>query len=209
MELDTLKDLWRDIAQKEVHSESDEQILRILQKRSQSPIAKMKRNLRRELTAVIILYSFSILYFLTSSNARYWELALLLSVIGILFGFYYYHKNKLLHQMQCVTCEVRSNLERQLTTLERYVHFYFVSGTVLTPIAYFTTALIVWFKSPVAAAISRSPNRTEYTYLIGFGLAITVLSYFLNIWYVNKLYGQHIKNLKNLLSDMEEKETVL
>jgi len=209
MELDSLKDLWRDIGQKDVRRESDEQILRMLHKRSQSPIEKMKRNLRSELTAVIILYSLPIAYFLTASNARYWELALLLLVIGIFFGFYYYHKNKLLREMQCVTCEVRSNLERQVSTLRKYVRFYFISGTVLTPIAYFATAFIVWFKSPVAATIARSPNRLEYAVLIGVGLALTIASYFLNIWYVNKLYGQHINKLKNLLGEMEERQPVL
>ena len=207
MELDSLKELWRDIGQRDVPQETDEQILGMLQKRSKSPIAKMKHNLRKELVAVIILYSLSIAYFLTASNSRYWELALLLLVIAIFFGFYYYHKNKLLREMQCVTCEVRSNLEKQLITLEKFVRFYFISGTVLMPIAYFATAFIVWIKSPVSATVYRSPDRLEYIILIGIGLAITVAGYFLNIWYVNKLYGQHVKKLKKLLSEIEGKET--
>ena len=60
MELDNLKDLWIDLGRGESHLNDDEQILEILQKKSQSPIARMKRNLLVELIAVIILYSFSI-----------------------------------------------------------------------------------------------------------------------------------------------------
>jgi hypothetical protein len=93
--------------------------------------------------------------------------------------------------------------------LEKYVRFYFITGTILTPIAYFATAFIVWIKSPVTAAATRSPDRLEYFLLIGIGLAITVAGYFLNAWYINKLYGRHIKNLKNLLSEIEEKEPFL
>jgi len=66
----------------------------------------------------------------------------------------------------------------------------------------------VWFKSPVTG-VSKSLNSIQYTYIIGLGIIVTILSYLLNKWYVNKLYGQHIKKLKNLLHQMEEKETGL
>ena len=207
MELDNLKDLWRDIDQKYVHQNSDEQIVMMLQKRSQSPIEKMKRNLWWELIAVVILYSLAIWYFIATSKGRYWELAVLLFLVGISFLFYYYRKNKLLSEMQCVTCEVRSNLQRQLTTLEKYVRFYFVSGAVLTPVAYFASAFIVIFKSPLSEG--GLSNSRYYIPILVVGLAFTIGSYFFNKWYIRKLYGQHIRNLKELLQQMEEKEPVL
>ena len=120
MELDNLKTLWQDLGQQDIYQDSDEQIMRMLQKRSQSPIAKMKRNLRCDLVGVIVLYSLCISYFLIAAMGLYWEVALLLMVIGVAFIFYYQLKNKLLGEMQCVTCEVRSNLQKQLTTLEKY-----------------------------------------------------------------------------------------
>lgn len=207
MELDNLKDLWNDIGRKYVHLNSDEQIAMMLQRRSQSPIAKMKRNLLWELIAVIILYSVAIWYFVATSQGLYWELALLLFLVGMFFLFYYYRKNKLLREMQCVTCEVRANLRKQLTTLEKYVRFYFASGMVATPVGYFASAFIVIFKSP-------PPNRGLsdswfYIPLVLVGIAFTIGSYFLNRWYIRKLYGQHIKQLKALLQQMEEKEAAL
>lgn len=208
MELDNLKVLWNDLNAKVVHPSSDEQILKMLQQQSHSPIAKMKRNLRWELIAVIIGYSLPILHFSTVSKPRYWQLAVMLLVIGICFMFYYYYKNKLLSQMQCVTCEVRSNLQRQLSTLGKYVRFYFVSGTVLTPFAFFATAFIVWSRSSGGGTYIQ-PNTLQYTHLIGSGILITIISYFINRWYVNKLYGQHIQRLKELLQQMEEKDPIL
>lgn len=204
MELDNLKDLWRDLKD-DAHQNNDEQILKILHKRSQSPIAKMKRNLFVELIAVIISYSFTIWYFLQTSGGRYTEIALLLFVVGVLFLFYYYKKNKLLGAMQCVTCEVRSNLERQLTTLEKYVRFYFVASIIVMPIAYFIPGFIVIMEYP-GRDISANSWPTEFIVFIVIGLLITIGSYFLNRWYIRKLYGQHIKRLKELLLQMEEKE---
>lgn len=205
MELDNLKDLWRDLDQKDVHQNTDEQIVMILQKKSQSPIARMKRNLLLELIAVIILYSLAIWYFLATARGRYWEIALLLLSAGVVFIFYYYRKNKLLGEMQCLTCEVRSNLQKQLITLEKYVQFYFVSGIILTPVAYFASGLIVLFKSPVQNAAAGFTESGEYIVFIIIGLLITIGSYFLNKWYIKKLYGQHIKKLKELLLQMDEK----
>jgi hypothetical protein len=207
MELDNLKDLWRDIGQKYVHQNSDEQIVIMLQKPSQSPIAKMKRNLLWELIAVIILYSLGMIYFIATFKGRYWELSVLLFLIGLFFIFYYYRKNKLLGEMQCVTCEVRSNLEKQLTTLEKYVRFYFLSGTILTPFAYFASALVVLLKSNVLT--DGITDIKEFQIIIVIGIVVTIGSYFLNRWYVRKLYGQHIKRLKELLQQMEEKEPVV
>jgi hypothetical protein len=206
MELDNLKGLWHDIGQKYVDQNNDEQIMMMLQKRSKSPIAKMKRNLLYELIAVIVLYSVGILYFIATSKGRYWELAVLLFVVGMFFIFYYYRKNRLLADMQCVTCEVRSNLEKQLVTLEKYIQFYFVSGTVLTPVAYFASAFVVLLKSP-APADGGSISSVYITILL-VGIAVTVGSYFLNKWYIKKLYGRHILKLKELLQQMDEKGSV-
>lgn len=199
MELDNLKEVWQADAGNTLPGIKEE-ILLMLQKKSRSPIAKIKRNLRGEMMVVVVLYSASIIYYIISNKGRYWELALMLFLMGVLFMFYYYRKNKLLQEMECVTCEVKSNLERQVSMLGKYIRFYFVAGTLLTPIAYFTAGLIVLYKSP-----GLSITGTQFlSWFIGIGIVLSILVYFLNIWYVNKLYGRHLKKLKELLQQMEE-----
>lgn len=223
MDLDNLKEIWKDLDEKDLHpakregivpvvTSHEEEIAAILRKRSQNPIAKIKRNLATELTVIIVLYSVTIWYYITAWKGQYWELAVLLSIIGLSFVVYYFRKNKLLKEMQRVDCEVKSNLEQRLHTLEKYVRFYFVSGTVLTPAAYFVAGLIVFFKTPPRSTDKIPPMFTHITghdYFVLFtvlGVALAIGSYFLNIWYVNKLYGKHINKLKNLLNQMEENE---
>ena len=207
MELDNLKDLWRDLKE-DNHQDEDEQILKILHKKSQSPIAKMKRNLFIELIAVIILYAFPIWYFFQTSEGRYIEISIGLSVVALLFTVYFYKKNKLLGEMQCVTCEVRSNLQRQLKTLEKYVWLYFVGGIVLTPIAYFVPGFLVIMKYPGRDVSAEFTSSVAYSIFIVIGLSITVGNYFFSRWYIRKLYGQHINRLKDLLLQTEEKEAI-
>lgn len=216
MELDSLKDIWKEQDMIIANPNDNDQILSMLRKRSQSPIAKMKRNLRAELLAVVVIYSLTIWAYMTSWKGKYWEIALLLFLVAAAFIFYYYRKNKLLKAMQCVACEVKSNLQQQLTTLEKFVRFYFVSATLLTPVVYYVTGLIILFKAPapvptgnpLATRIQPILNHiTEHSYFTEFivaGVLVTIGTYFLNVWYLNKLYGQHIKRLKSLLAQMED-----
>lgn len=199
MDLDNLKNIWKE---QEVNTAPDSQkdIISMLGKKSRRPIAQMKRNLFWELIVVVLLYIWVITYFVVDQGGRYWENGLLLFVIGIVFLVYYYYKNRLLKEMECVTCEVRSNLEMQVNTLEKYIKFYFWAGVVITPIAYFASGSIVLFKSAIGFNV---PSDLLF-FFIGFGIVLSILSYFMNKWYVNKLYGQHVAKLKELLGQMEE-----
>ncbi|THU36819.1 hypothetical protein FAM09_17795 [Niastella caeni] len=221
MELDSLKDIWKNLDEEDLQPGREVPILSMLQKRSQGTIAKLKRNLNRELVAVLVIYTLSIWY-IVIQQGHYNELAVLLGLVGGAFLFYYYRKNKLLKQMQCVACEVKSNLKQQLVTLEKYVRFYFVAGTILTPLAYFAAGVITLFNAPDATpslngvnveaqtSVSQLPitanisNHRFFYLFISIGVLVTVGSYFLNRWFVNKLYGQHIQKLKDLLNQMEE-----
>lgn len=222
MELDSLKDIWKNLDEEDLQPGREVPVLSMLQKRSQGTIAKLKRNLNRELVAVLIIYSLTIWY-IVAYQKLYPELAVLLALVGGAFLFYYYHKNKLLKQMQCVAWEVKSNLKHQLVTLEKYVRFYFIAGTILTPLAYFAAGIITLFNAPEAqpvfvgddpfradAIVSQMPiashisNHRFFIFFVSIGVVVTVGSYFFNRWYINKLYGQHIQKLKELLHQMEE-----
>jgi len=221
MELDSLKDIWKNLGEEELQPGREVPISSMLQKRSQSTIARLKRNLNRELIAVVVIYSLTIWYIIAFQQL-YSELAILLTLVGGAFLFYYYRKNKLLKEMQCVACEVRSNLKQQLLTLEKYVRFYFIAGTILTPLAYFAAGVIILFNEqqltpslsnvpfeaetsvsqmPIASHIS---NHRFFVLFLSIGAVLTVGSYFVNRWLINKMYGQHIQKLKELLLQMEE-----
>ena len=199
MELDNLKTLWKEQELRE-NSAGEADILAMLQKRSKSPIAKMKRNLFWELIIILVMYTSMITYYMMADYGRFKELSLMLLIIVIPFILYYYKKNKILTEMECVTCEVRSNLRRQVATLEKYIRFYFIAGSVLAAAAYFITGLIVNSK---AGHEFLSNPQSIWTF-VGCGVILVIVMIFLNKWYVNKLYGQHVKRLKELLQQTEE-----
>jgi hypothetical protein len=95
MELDSLKDIWKDLDESDLQPGSDVPISSMLHKKSQSTIARLKRNLNRELIAVLIIYSLTIWYIITFQQ-MYSELAVLLALVGGAFLFFLYPKSKML-----------------------------------------------------------------------------------------------------------------
>ena len=206
MELDQLKDIWK---KESSQVKEDEQLKTLMSRRSNNPIARMKRNLLLELIAIIVLYGFTIAYYAYAFEGKMNEVSWFMIGIALCFFVYYFRKNKLLNQMECLSCQVKSNLQKQVNTLEKYVKFYLVAGTALVPLTIFFFSWLIYVKSPGIAPSVFFPSavypwwQTAIAWTAFVGI-FTVLIYFLNRWYIKKLYGNHIQKLKELLTEMNE-----
>lgn len=210
MELENLKYIWDNQDSPPGPGSDREDLLALLQKRSRGPVARMRRNLITELLLIIITYIPVILFYLVEFEGRLSALSGLVFLLGLFYCGYYYRKMQLLKEMQCVSCMVRSNLARQVTTLKKYTRFYMLSGTVTIPVTAFLTYAIVHWRLPHATGtqlyhrLSPAPWWTNSLFWLLLLIPLTVVSYYFNAWYVNKLYGRHIKKLQELLREMDE-----
>jgi len=206
MELDQLKDIWQ---KESSQAKEDEQLKTLMNRRSNNPIARMKRNLLFELIAIIVLYGFTIAYYAYAFHGKMNEVSWFMVGIALCFFVYYFRKNKLLNQMECLSCQVKSNLQKQVNTLEKYVKFYLVAGTALVPLTIFFFSWLIYVKSPRLPQSVFYPSdaypwwQTAIAWIAFVGI-FTVLIYYLNKWYVKKLYGNHIQKLKELLTELNE-----
>lgn len=202
MELETFKSIWKEQDQPPEEKTSRNELLALLQKRSRGPIARMRRNLRIEALLMIVSYLPCILFYWWGFEGRMSGISWLMAGLFLGFYIYYYRKNRLLKQMECVSCEVRSNLAGQLKTLKKYIRFYFWSSTLVVPaMAFFSFEI---------ALHNRAPQDPPFSWWKGISLllaliiSLTVGIYYFNKWYINKLYGRHILKLQNLLREMDE-----
>lgn len=205
MELDNLKDLWQ---QQEPEKMPEEPRL-LLGKKSNGPIAKMKRNLFIELIVVVLTYGLAIVYFFAASAGRLDSLAWVYLFLAIVFIIYFAMKNRLLNEMECMSCQVKSNLSKQVTVLEKYVRFYLIAGTAILPLLslysyYILIPQLHFVNGNRNIPETNSSLLIETLLLIGGTISLTIAFYFLNKWYVKKLYGNHIDKLKLMLEQMEE-----
>lgn len=205
MELDHLKELWQQQEPEKVSGS----LRQFLGKKSHGPIAKMKRNLLYELIVVIITYGVAIIYFFTSFAGRLNSLAWIYLILTVIFIIYFIMKNKLLNEMDCMACQVKSNLSRQVDTLEKYVRNYLIVGTAVFPMFILYTYFVV---IPEASFIKGNDHLSEKglpffwetTIWVIATIVLTIIIYYLNKCYVKKLYGKHINKLKLMLEQMED-----
>lgn len=210
MELDSLKEIWNDVGNQPVHPGNNETITEMLRKSSKSPIAKMKRNLQMELVVIAILFIPIAIYYFIAFDSRFTIIAWMYIGLLLLFCIYFYYKNKLLNDIQCAACMVKSNLELQVKTLEKFVHFYLIAGTLMVPLLMIWLWLILYNRLPSlqlsfhfwpSAGISLFKTGLAWTFIL---LIFSTGFYYLNKWYIYKLYGRHIAKLKGVLEEMEE-----
>ena len=101
-----------------------------------------------------------------------------------------------------MACEVKANLSRQVSLLEKYVHWYEIAGTAIIPLF---AMYSFWYLIPKVRFMNGRPGLNNYSLIWIVGtILLTILFYFLNRWYVNKLYGKHIKKLKLMLEQMDD-----
>lgn len=208
MELEQWKDIWNSDLPAPP-PEDREQLKRLLSAKSSSPVAKMKRNLNMELWLIILSYGLAIAYYFVAFESRMTEISWFMLLVAAGFIAYYWRKRRLLLEMECVSCEVRSNLQMQIRSLEKYIRFYLIAGTALVPVSlvffgwlFHSKARFTDPDNPFFPSDKTSPG----TSLLAWAVLIIVLTtalYFLNKWYVRTLYGRHVEKLRKVLDDME------
>ncbi len=207
MDLDQLKDIWKELDEPAGERRGQQEIVAMLKKRSQGPIARMKRNLRWELILVLISYSAFITYYFISFDQQLQSVAWFLLIIAVLFLVYYYRKNRLLNEMQQVSGKVRVHLERQVKTLEKFVHFYLIAGSALVPVclAFFGWIFYKEVQDPTDPNIFFGGEtwKTVFSWA-ALTLVLTTIVYLTNVWLLNKLYGNNIRKLKDIIREMSE-----
>ena len=207
MELDDMKNIWND---KDIEATGADKISIMIGKQSQNPISKMKRNLRMELLILIFSLGIVAAYYFIAFKREYSIIGWVYALLLVLFCYYFFRKNKLLNEMQCSSCQVKSNLELQLRMLERYVRFYLISGTAVLPLLFIFLGIVLYYKKPTLISetiLYPSVTNPVWKFLLAWFILLSVsttIMWVLNRGYVNKLYGRHINKLKHLLAQINE-----
>jgi hypothetical protein len=204
MDLDQLKLIWND-ADKSSSQTNEPDLQMMIKHRSKLPIAIMKRNLRLEVYFLILAYGIIIWLISNEYGTKYILYDIGLIAVALVFFAYARFKYKILDNMQCMSCEVKSNLNHQLKSLEKLVKLYFHTGNIAVILVYLITGTISYIKS--ADETASIPQWIEILIFLFIGAVLGVMNYYFGRWYLFNLYGKHIQNLKNILYEMDESDT--
>lgn len=205
MELELLKTIWEEADIKPFNNiASGDAILKMSKRPTLNMIERMRRNLQIEVIIVVVCVTVIALFYFSAFNGQLQEISWMYIFLATVFLFYYYRKNKLLKRIQCPACNVKSNLELQLNTLEKYIRLYLTGGIILVPAVLFSFYLLAYYKHIILfpfTNLSFIAGLLTYTAIVAI---ITAVLFFLHRWYIYKLYGRHIQRLKSMLNEMRE-----
>lgn len=210
MELDELKYQLNHQLAKDHASKSDADIAVLLKKRTHSVIGKLKRSLFIEIICCIVITGLMGYISITTSQ---WSLRVYFGVFTLLalaFLFLLVYLAKRITALSGAIMPVKSNLQTIVRILEEFVKRYFQFSMALIPVC-FTFSLLLSRHDPiridgidrVAVKLFSAPWQV-YLFLVVYMLLLTVGLYYFNRWYLKKLYGKYLLQLKGCIGELKE-----
>jgi hypothetical protein len=201
MELNELKDIWK--KHNEGFQPKDKtELASMLKGKSTSIISRLKRNVWFELIFTF-LGGLGLLIYALMLPAGYlkWSAVSILVFFGI-YSFYYVKKLQLLNRFDSTNDHIKANLERLIHNLNGYLKFYKRSYSILYPVYFFLGLLFAAIERGASQFLNNLSRPDVYITLLLGAAAFFIVSRWLTLWYLKKLYGNHLQKLEDLLQDL-------
>ena len=210
MELDELKSLINHKLSTDHTGRSAADIASLLTKRTGSVIDKLKRSLWIEIICcVVVIAAFSYL----GIAGGYRSLRIYFSVFAVLsfafLGFIIYLLRRT-QKLSATSLPVKGNLQTIVHIIEEFNKRYFQFTMALIPVC-FTFAFLLGYNEPEHnPEVDRFAKSlfSAYWQVIVFAVAYVILLsvgiYYFTKWYLRKLYGRYIDQLKECIGELGE-----
>lgn len=193
MELDDLKHIWQNAGEEYQPSMDAEALLRLTKQSSQNIIERLVRNIWYELV-VSIFVVIAWFYYTLFYAEEHWRIGGLTMGIFMIasLGFYLWGLFRL-KSISMANISLKESLTQLIKQFKLYIKAYTWLNILLIPFANFLGAYLIF--SPLEAGLKTSA-------MIAVGMA--PLMWWLMRWYINRLYGQHLKRLESILQELNE-----
>ncbi len=203
MELDELKNLWKKQADA-FQPRNEAEIAAMLQGRSKSVIAKLKRNVWIELAFTCIAGMALLVYALTLEASAVKNISIAILLVFVAYSIYYIKKLILLNNFNHSQDDIRTSLKKLVENLSSYLKYYRLSYTILYPV-YFVLGILLGGIERKEHFFDVLTEPRTIAILSVLALAFYFSSTWLVNWLLRKLYGNHLQKLQDMLHDLDEK----
>ena len=209
MELDELKYQLNQKLATDHTSRTDADIAALLKKKTRSVVAKLKRSLVIEMVFCVL---FSVAMFYVCIVSDYWSIRLYFGVFAVLmflFTFVLYYLYKRTRQLTSSYQPVKANLQTVVSLLEEFVKRYFQFTMAMLPIC-FAFSIILSAIEPISVpqvdkfALHYFSARWQVLTFLGvYMIAFAISLYYFTKWYLKKLYGNYLAELKKCVEELK------
>lgn len=212
MELDEFKGLLKHQMETDHFYRSEADIAVLLTKKANSILGKIKKSLWFEIISCILI---TLLFGYLGFVSKYTSFHIYFSVFTIVFipfTIILFYLLKKTNQINSNNLSIKNNLQSIVLVLEEFMKRYFQFTMALIPIC-FVFAFILGYneKQPIDSIdqilLKYKPSVTLISILtLIYMIALTVGVYYFTKWYLKKLYGNYVEQLKVYINELKESE---
>jgi len=212
MELDELKSLLNQKLTTAHSGRSSDDIAHLLTRKTSSVIDKLKRSLWIEiLSCIVIILGFGYIGIAGSYRSLriYFSVFAILAIVFLFIVIYLLRKTQAL---SATSLPVKSNLQMIVSIIEAFMKRYFQFTIGLIPVCVIFSFLLGYnepMSIPEVDKVTSSLFTHLWQMLLFLGLYIVALSigiYYFAKWYLRKLYGRYVAQLKECIAELEEQQ---
>ncbi len=210
MELDELKSLINYKLATDHTSRSAEDIAALLTKKTVSVIDKLKRSLWIEIICcVFVIAGFAYLGIAGPYHSFhiYFSVFAVLSVVFLGIIIYLLRRT---NQLSATALPIKSNLQAIVTLIEEFTKRYFQFTMALIPVCFIFAFLLGYNESEQIPTIDSFAKKhfsavwQIIVFSIGYMALLSVGIYYFTKWYIRKLYGRIVDQLRECIQDLGE-----
>ena len=212
MELDEIKDILNQQLATDHLYRSEADIAELLNKKANSIIVKIRKSLWFEiLSCMLIIMLFGYL----GLSSKYSSINIYFSVFTIVFipfTIILFYLLKKTNQIDMNNLSVKSNLQSIVQVLEEFMKRYFQFTMALIPICFIFAFLLGYNEQHPIESLDQImlKYKPSFTFISIFSLlymtALSVGVYYFTKWYLKKLYGNYVEQLKIYINELKETE---
>ncbi|QEC66098.1 hypothetical protein FRZ67_01805 [Panacibacter ginsenosidivorans] len=211
MELDELKSLINGRMERVQKEKSPAEIALLMGRKTQSITGKIKRSLLIELIITIV---FTVSCAAITVFAKYHSLRIyfgIFTIISLLFIPLLYLKLNKTRKLTNTIFPVKNNLQVLVKLIHEYIRRYFQLTMALIPLSIIISFILGYTDGNLSDSSTQNSffsNLIEspllMTFLIAYIILFSVGMYYFTKWYLKKLYGNYVKQLEDLIAELEE-----
>jgi amino acid transporter len=209
MELDDLKGMINQKLMEGSPTMTENNFTHILKGKASSVISKIKKSLWFEIAGCVLVVFLFIGIALFSSHSSLKIYSGVFGVIFIPFSLIYFYLLKKINEFDQSVLPIKENLHQLIKMLEDFTRRYFQFNMALLPICFLFAFYLGYNEKEPISVLDNLSDKLRVTksvyigFLIGYCIAMVFGLVYLTKWYIRKLYGKYIDQLKVLLAELK------
>jgi len=206
MDLDILKHDLRASLDQHAHAtqKSGNEHAQLLAMRTNDIIAKLKRNLRFDLTmGIISIFALSVLLFVMQEYMIYRITAATAALVSMILAGVVIHRHRRLSQIELQSGSVKTMLEQSISLIRAFIKFYMRFTFAVIPVG-MLVGFLTGFNFPEEGDKIFGPNPMTPFIVIAISVLFIVFGVLYTKQYLNKLYGRHLQSLVHCLNELNQ-----